>query len=233
MKVKSFIIIFVFISCFSFSQEKVKDPYKGWYFGPGISYSTIDGFYSKKQGFDPTFRNNRISYSIGLDALYTFGRKHSLSFGINYQEARSSYKYYWPVDSLSNSAEINTTYNRWISKKLIFPVSMNFCLFKGNVSPYIITGLIPSISLSDNHLERTTYVNGVKKENRNYYSHPELSLDWQFGIGIDVNLTKSRFRVFVYDSSPTGPVLYTLLVDGFWGYSIHTGISYYLKTSHR
>lgn len=237
MKVKYLIIALLFIANFSFSQVKdslKKDLNKGWYVGVNIAYSSINGFYSKyNHWLDQGFRSNSVSGSVGADWLYAFGRKHNLTFGIHYGGSSYSDSYYWGVDSLYNPNQISHTHNRYSNDYLLLPVHMDFCLFKGTVSPYIMTGFLPSISLSSYYYNRTTYVNGVKRETRQRYSHPELNLDWQFGIGVDVNLTKSRFRVFVYDSSSSGPLLYTLLSHGFWSYSIHTGISYYFKTSRR
>ncbi|MBK7669237.1 MAG: outer membrane beta-barrel protein [Sphingobacteriaceae bacterium] len=230
MKAKNLIVVLLFLSCFSFSQEK--DPNKGWYVGPNISYSAISGYYNNQFGFDNSFNYKPISYSLGADWLYAFGRKHTLNFGIHYGETKFSSTYYWPLDSLYNPDKIST-YIKSTSQYLVLPVHMNFCLLKGNISPYVMTGLAVGISIGGRSFSRTTYVNGKVEEMRaNGYSRSHLDLLWQLGIGVDVNLDKKRFRVFVYDSGD-GPILLSALAGQTWRYSIHTGISYYFKTSRR
>ena len=231
MKIKCLIVVQLFLTYFSFSQDK--DTQKGWYAGPSISYSSIHGRYDKYHGFDNTYFNNRhFTYSVGAAAMYSFGTRHAINFGINYSETRDSYISFLNPDSISNPGKVESEYFRQTSKYLLLPLSMNFRLLKGNISPYILTGFTPVIFLEQKDFRRTTYTNGTEKETANNYSYNQLDLYWQLGIGVDVNLTKSKFRVFVYDSGASGPLLYTLLFDGFWNYSIHTGISYYLKTSH-
>lgn len=234
MKVKYLIIVQLVISCFSFSQEKdlkKKDVNKGWYFGPNVSYSAINGFYNRDYGFDNTYFNNHLTYALGADVMYAFGRKHTITFGIHYSETRVTYSTFWVQDSIFNPDKISFTSDRYTNQYLLLPVQMNFCLFKGSISPYIITGFSPAIYSGYREFHRTTYMNGSQKETRDsrYSYQTSLSIFSHFGFGLDVNVNKNKLRVFVYHRSYYGPVLFGLLVNGLWDYSIHTGISYYFK----
>ena len=222
MKVKYFIIIQSLLSLFSFSQDI--DQNKGWYVGPNISYGVYDGFYYENKFYNITnLFNTYYSYSAGLDAMYAFGRKHILTFGAHYHELRNS-----PSPML-----INNTSGRYVAKELLLPVHMDFCLLKGKVSPYLITGLIPQFLLSAKEIHKTSYYNGTVNESEGLGLYSRFNLYWQFGLGLDVNLKKSKLRIFVYNSSLYPP--YFRYLDGLGKgqqVSIHAGISYYLKTSH-
>lgn len=227
MKAKNLIIVLLFIACFSFSQ--VKDSLKGWYFGPNISYSALSGYYFKNTGFDNSVNSNQIFYLFGIDAIYAFGRKHNLNFGIQYGERITTMTSFWPYDTLSNPNRINFIFNKYTTNYMLLPLQMNFCLFKGSISPYLITGFSPLITFGHKMLQKTIYMNNEKRETTEYYPYNELGVYWQFGVGVDVNIKKNKFRAFLYDSSGNGPVLYSILTNRYWDYSIHTGISYYFK----
>jgi hypothetical protein len=229
MKTNSLIVVFLFLAFFSFSQEE--DQSKGWYYGPNISYGAINGNHYKELGFVPMSDYHQVSYSIGGDRLYAFGRKHLLNFGVHYRESSFSYSEYMGWDTVYDPNKINTIYNRYTSSYIALPVQMNFCLLKGEISPYIITGISPEIYFTDRTYRKTVYNNGKMEERRiRGYYHPNLNLYWQFGIGVDVNLKKAKFRAFIYNSSDA-PALFSLVLGSYFSYSIHTGISYYLKTS--
>ena len=229
MKIKCLILVQLFLTYFSFSQDK--DSNKGWYYGPNISGVITQGYYNKSEGFwnNSTNLKNYNSYSGGVDAMYAFGRKHTLTFGVHYQEFHYSNNLYWESDPLNNPGKMSNAFRRYSSKYLLLPVHMDFCLLKGKLSPYIMTGLSPYLFLSSKSFYRETDLNGIVEETNYYDYHKRLDVSWQIGLGLDVNLNKSKLRVFVYESGYQPFFFYTF---GSWGYlqfNFRGGISYYFK----
>ncbi|MBP7809035.1 MAG: outer membrane beta-barrel protein [Bacteroidia bacterium] len=236
MKAKNLIIVLLFIACFSFSQ--VKDTLKGWYFGPNFSFLSAVGHYYKPDGFSNYVsvnkNNNYYSYSVGIDAMYAFGRKHTLVFGLHYEEARSSYNDYPDANPIWNPQGVSNICGRHVENWLLLPVHMDFCLLKGKISPYIMTGLSPNFFLDAKSYVRTTYTNGkVEEMSGRRYQYQKFDVTWQIGFGVDLNLKKSKIRLFFYDSGSEPIYFNSMFGWKYWRYSLKTGISYYFKTSRR
>jgi opacity protein-like surface antigen len=223
MKAKYLIIVQLFIFCFSFSQEK--DQQKGWYAGPNISGLLADRNYHILKRFYNDVINIQYfySYSVGADGMYAFGRKHTLTFGIHYQELRYAYTNSWVADPIRYPGVISSSNFSYLGKYLLLPVHMDFCLLKGKFSPFIMAGLTPQFISSSASINKTPYFKGTTVDERK-----DFSVGWQVGLGLDVNLNKARLRVFVYD---TGEDVFYNPPWHYW--SVRGGISYYLKTSRR
>lgn len=227
---KTVITILLFIYLAGFGQDSTA--VKGFYFGPSVTSVISNGYYYKSQGFY-NYNYNRSYYlkyyflGAGPEIMYSFNRNLSLTFGFQYCRLSTANEYYYQKDSVSNPWKIYKTYQKKTADFLNLPVHMDWCLFRGKISPVFISGLMPQIYFGGKSFNRTTYENGLIQTS-NHVEEPiqRFYFFYQFGLGIDVNFKNSRVRFLIYNLSGD---IYRSKPFQYFNYSLHGGISYYFK----
>jgi hypothetical protein len=232
MKRIYFLLVFVFI-CLNVSAQKDTlstskspvDPYNGtdttrskvlrkrYYIGilgsPDYSFRSLS-----TNSNDPnqiaalSYRNSselaKISYTAGLDVLYQFNTRFSLSIGFQYSvkgemtnaiptvQVSNNPTTGQPTDTINGTAKINykTTY-------VDVPVKLNYYFKEGKIAPYLMIGISPNIYIHDKEVADIKLNNGTNFTNTStlgtgyYFVNPQA----QIGFGIDYALPTSRIRI--------------------------------------
>lgn len=179
-KVHFFVLIFVLLSNFNYSQNKFE-------FGLSIgsNYATYHGF-----GKDNEF-NSKISFLAGLTSEYKVNTNISICFDIFFERKSTESNVLGQVINPGDSP-LNPTGNKiyyvFRNDYLIFPVQMKY-QFKKMDSFYFTTGIFGG------YLLNSYYFDGFEIENNsNKFKKTDFGLTLGIGRTFDINTT-SKFKV--------------------------------------